>query len=300
MLIYAEFAGNVELPPVWHQYGWTAGWSSSAWTYLYYAYYLGIYCAALYLVVNTALKSADIHIRKQGKVLLLTAIPPFLCASASNVLAPLLGLDFDSNVGDLFILVLAGGLTYVMTRHRFLSITPTIAAEKIISTMSDALLLLDLDGNIVSVNRAATDLLGFDTAHGRGRAVNDVFLDVHFTAAYLSRITNGEPVRTAELTVASASGKRVPVTVAASLVPAVGIVCVIRDVTIQKNAGALQKSRDKLDLLVRERTEELNRRNEELRHENENRKEAEERLRESEERLKVLFDFAPIATTCAT
>jgi PAS domain S-box-containing protein len=60
-------------------------------------------------------------------------------------------------------------MTYVIVKYRLMALTPALAAEKIVSTMADALALLDPDGRILDVNPAFTKILGFSKDEAAGR-----------------------------------------------------------------------------------------------------------------------------------
>ncbi len=73
-----------------------------------------------------------------------------------------------------------------------------------------------------------------------------------------------------------------------------------RDITAQKQAeAALQKSRDELEMRVRERTKELSEANAALRVEITERHQTEKALRESEERFRSAFDYSAIGMALA-
>jgi PAS domain S-box-containing protein len=63
--------------------------------------------------------------------------------------------------GYIPILAFIAMTVYAIWRYRLVDITPALAATQILYTMSDALLVLDAEGIIRVVNRAATDLFGY-------------------------------------------------------------------------------------------------------------------------------------------
>ena len=62
-------------------------------------------------------------------------------------------------------------MTGAVWRYRLLEITPALAAEQIIDTMADALLVLDREGIVRVANQAASQLFGYPTAELIGEPV---------------------------------------------------------------------------------------------------------------------------------
>jgi PAS domain S-box-containing protein len=63
-------------------------------------------------------------------------------------------------------------------RYRLLEITPALAAEQIIDTMADALLVLDQDGIVRVANQAASQLFGYAREEFVGKPVNAALGDL--------------------------------------------------------------------------------------------------------------------------
>ena len=59
-------------------------------------------------------------------------------------------------------------------RYDLVAITPSLAAPEIIGTMADALFVCDRDGRIQFANRAAEELLQYDTAEIAGKTIEDL------------------------------------------------------------------------------------------------------------------------------
>jgi PAS domain S-box-containing protein len=197
-------------------------------------------------------------------------------------------------IADILILFWALGMVYAISKYRFLSITPTVAADKIISTMTDFLILLDLQGNIVSVNRAALNLLAHDENDLKGHPVSDIFVDSDSGKGIVKKLIDGAMHTDCETQIKTKEGQELPVSLTTSLLEGSGFVCIARDITLQKRSKtAIQKAMDELDMKVQERTEELRVANKELTEEIEQRGTVEKQLRDSEALFKALFEYAP-------
>lgn len=64
---------------------------------------------------------------------------------------------------------------YAIWKHKLFSLTPETAARNIISTMADALMLVNPEGRIVTVNKATVELLGYKGESLIGRPVSMLF-----------------------------------------------------------------------------------------------------------------------------
>jgi PAS domain S-box-containing protein len=292
VLIVCQWSGHLLQNLAHSPFGWRGSWARSLWTILFYGYYSAHVLSGFGLLVNFMRKTSQGVKRHEAQILLITGVIPFVCGSMTNVVLSQMHIATVPAMGDIFVLIWASGMVYSISKYRFLSITPMAAAEAIIDTMTDMLLLLDFRRRIISVNRATLEVLGYDSEDLEGGPIESVFPEAHLLD---SVITEGVLVDPEQVFV-DKSGKQIPVSLTASLIKGAGIAVVARDIGLQKIAkDALQKSRDELDLLVQARTQELHASNEELRKEIEERKKTEGELKNSEERLKVLFEYAPDA-----
>jgi PAS domain S-box-containing protein len=84
-----------------------------------------------------------------------------------------LGIPYLNPVGFAVAMAFVG---YGIHKYKLFSLTPTTAAESIISTMDDMLLLVDIRGKIVTVNRAVYDTLGYSESELIGQDVRTLFV----------------------------------------------------------------------------------------------------------------------------
>ena len=231
---YRQWTGRFLANHTLHAYGWLGQWPDSLWSPVYYAYYISIVLVGLGLVVHLHRTSTDLHKKRQAKVLVATAIVVFVLGTLSNVVLRLLGVCTIPPVGDVLILIWAGGVVFSMTKYQFLSITPTLAAETIVNIMSEALLLLDPAGKVVSSNRAALRLLEYKREELQGQAVETLFHKENQQDPRLIEVANQTRRPRVELLAHTRNGKKIPVEISLSTVPGSGIVCVVRDITLRK------------------------------------------------------------------
>jgi len=220
-------------------YGWKSQHSHSTWIYLFYVSYLTFMGAGLFLIINSRRKTQNSIYKKQTLVIFTTTMTALVLGSFTDVVFPVLGLDMIPNIADSFVLILVLGIVYAMVKYKFLTITPAAAANDIISTMSDCLILLDREGNIVTANKATLESLAYERKQLDNAAVSTLFTAADINRGIIEEITGEGNFKDKELTFKTREGKEVPVLFSKSFLkdnagtPG-GIVCVAKDISERK------------------------------------------------------------------
>jgi PAS domain S-box-containing protein len=140
-------------------WGFAFHWSNSPLTYFFYAYYL-LYCnVTLTWLLRAAWRDPDQRRRRQASWMAYSAMPALALATLTDIVLPRLAIHLVPNMAPDLILTWGLGLSWAITRHGLLSPTPAMAAERILSTMSDAVLILGPGGHVLRANPAAERLL---------------------------------------------------------------------------------------------------------------------------------------------
>ena len=79
--------------------------------------------------------------RKQARIIGISTLVGFVFGYATNIIIPRMSSLPIPDLGHNMALLWAVGLVYAIVKYRFLDISPATAAENIISTMTDALIL---------------------------------------------------------------------------------------------------------------------------------------------------------------
>ncbi len=193
----------------------------------------------LFLIINSRRKTQNSIHKKQALVIFTTTMTALVLGSFTDVVFPVLGLHMIPNIADSFVLILVLGIVYAMVKYKFLTITPAAAANDIIFTMNDCLILLDLQGNIVTANKATLETLAYEQ-----KQLDNVPVSILFTAAEINRgiveeITGESNFKDKELAFKTREGKEVPVLFSKSILkdnaetPG-GIVCIAKDISERK------------------------------------------------------------------
>jgi PAS domain S-box-containing protein len=216
--------------------------------FLLYFFSLMIYVLRFYWVEYRS--STSDRLRKRLKGLLLAFSIAYL-ASLDFLAAfgvPLYPFGYVCLIP--FLLITA----HVIRRYRLIDITPELAAGQILETMQGAVIVVDLEGRVQVVNRAAEVMLGHQKSDLLG---NNLSLLLNFPEDIMIDMKGGVPGVVPHETVwPNRDGKHVVVSVSASVVKdrensPIGVVYVAHDITERKQAEkALQESENKFRSLT--------------------------------------------------
>jgi two-component system NtrC family sensor kinase len=169
-----------------------------------------------------------------------------------------------------------------------MTITPAVAAENILATMADSLILISPERYIIRVNKATLDLLGFKEEELIDKPI-DTLLNGNslFKGAQFERLIQEGQIRDYDMEYKTKFKETIPVSFSASLMynkqkQLIGIVGVAKDLRqIRRLIKELQEERAVLDIRVKQRTAELEKANRELQEKTEELKEKQVQLIQS-------------------
>ncbi|NDJ76002.1 MAG: PAS domain S-box protein [Chloroflexi bacterium] len=188
-------------------------------------------------------------------------IPPLLAViSEPDGLADMLGMTLPSltAIGFMLECVL---LAYAMWKYELFSLTPHTAANSILATLTDALLLVELDGCIVRANQAARTMLDYAEEDLVGQPV-DVVLRAcdadQLKRDCIAELRRAGSIRDMETWLVTRAGHEIPISLSASVVrneddTEQGIVLVGRDLTERHRANEqIRQSLHEKEILLKE------------------------------------------------
>ncbi|MCP5104920.1 MAG: PAS domain S-box protein, partial [bacterium] len=161
----------------------------------------------------------------------------------TDTILPLLNIHFIPNLGDTFVLIWAFAVVYGMAKYKFLTITPATAAANILATMFDLLVLLDLKGDIVAINKSVSHLSGYSEDVLKGRPV-EILLRPEFSKDDPVKMTIAEGnLKNKDFVFKTKAGKEIPVLFSSSILrdeagAAAGIVCIAKDISERRKLEA--------------------------------------------------------------
>jgi len=240
LLIYKQWTGFLTVDYIKQTWGWESVWSDSIWAYLFYLYYLSFMVIGLYLILNFGKKTEDPLKKKQAKIIFVAALVSLVLSTLTDIILPELNIrTIPSSLANVITLIWASGIVYSIAKYKLMIITPVTAAENIISTIADSLILLDRKGDIVTVNKATLDLSGYKKDELEEKSVDIFFAEKDFKNTLLGKAIKGEVIRNYELNFRTITGDNIPVIFSSSTMMDVaggmaGIVCIVKDITERK------------------------------------------------------------------
>ena len=263
LCFWANWSGFLKTYSVRQPWGWPYVWADSPWRFVLSAYYGSFVAAGVYLIIDFGRKAQRPVDRRLAKVIYVGTIITAIVGTVTDVLLPELRVSATPRLANVAVLVQGVVVIYAMTKFRFLAITPATAAENIISTMADSLILLDPEANVVTANKATLDLLGYQERELTGKPIDLFLAEKGFKEALLRKVSRGEALSDQVSLFKTRSGQTVPVSFSSSVLKGesggcAGIVCIARDITDRRRAEeALRRAHDELGIRVEERTAEL-------------------------------------------
>ncbi len=221
----------------------------SFWTVLC-AFLAGVICLWYYL------KSKDIK-KLQTKYLIAGLYLPLLISMFSDVIMPNMSIRIPETT-MMMSTVGIGFISYGVWKYRFPALTAAIAADQIVSTMSNFLIMLDHDRNIITINNATTALLGFSKEELIGKPLEYLFKD--HTLETTNKLPNNtsDTIVNFETCLKSKYGEFIPVLLSKSIIKdengnVMGIVCIGNNIVEIKEAkDKIKASLNEKELLLRE------------------------------------------------
>ena len=244
--------------PIKAYWGWTSAIPRNSISYICTFWQFAIICLSLYLCWRYYLLMTDHQKKMQAKHITVGLSIPGVLFVFTEVLTPFLPFRIPplSNLG----LVIGGiFIAYAIYRYRLFILTPKIAAESIIATMPDILLLCSSDHKIVLTNDAASKLLGFTNRELIGQPVANIFSKAEDEKLIFETYEVKESkdiIRSFETAFKIKTGNSIPVALSVSTIRdnegrLQGVVCIGRDITERKQSElALRESEKKYRILV--------------------------------------------------
>lgn len=166
--------------------------------------------------------------------------------------------------------VIALLIGYAMIKYELFTLNPATAAESIVSTMTDSLVIADPDARILNANRATVEMLGYTSADVRGEPVAMLFGDGGRQQDLTYPTAEDSPAASRETTFVARNRRAIPVLLSRSPIFSktgmfAGSVYVAKDITdLKRLEDELRTANEDLEARVRERTAELADANEDL------------------------------------
>lgn len=156
----------------------------------------------------------------------------------------------------LYMTLFAVFFSYAIWKYKLFLVDPSTAADNIVDTMNDGLILLDTKGRILNVNKAFSKLTGFTRNEVYQEPLEILFKDCDQKEFALNHIKNKKEINNVTLNFDSKHGDLIFFNFSSSILydnkkKAAGFVCILNDITELKHSHEeLKKQRDWLDVTL--------------------------------------------------
>jgi PAS domain S-box-containing protein len=220
--------------------GWTNDWAPGFWSFTYLAYVLSTTILGLVLVVRFGAHAREPRQRRQARVIFYTGLASLILGVFNDIVVVAIVPTHTTVITGLATLIWASGMFISVTRYGLRRFTPEAAADGILATMLDPLLLVNPEGAVVTVNRATHDLLGYPPAELTNQSVRRIFAEPEkFDAAFGKVMTEGQ-VSGVELACRTRAGREIQTLLSARTMRSdgavLGSVVALHDITRRKEA----------------------------------------------------------------
>ena len=227
-------------------YGWAFEWTDSFYNYLYFGQYASFVLIAIFLLARAYRHNTDFGRRTQILWVLIPTVIIYIIGTFTNVIFPVLNVRVPQ-VANITSLVWAFGIFYAVMKFKFLTVSFSAYSDKVIAIMREALILLDIQDNIVNANEAAFKLFGHTSKEMIGKNAG-VFIDKEYLNS--DDMKGGGSVKTKQITVLDGQKKPVPVIFSSSALT--DKVRTIGRVIAFSNIGELVEAQKNTELLNQE------------------------------------------------
>jgi len=237
--LYAQWSGFMVNEVIRKYWNWSGLWSTTLYSCLFFVYFSVMVMLCIYLSLKRLVTAQTTREKRQALALSITAIISFIFGSTTDIVLPLIGLTMVPQIADIIIMVWEAGIVLSVTRYGLMTLTPVTASNRILSTMTDSLLLLDVDGTIRLANPAALNMLETAEKNLIGTKFYVHVCENESMESFISETLQQGKCLYHEFTCIGCNQKQIPVQISASSIvdnlrTTLGFVIVARDITERK------------------------------------------------------------------
>lgn len=215
-----------------------------------YAWFFALWLALLYFTIRHGFFAPDNNNRKRAKILFLS----FICPISASLLEAGFYLHGERlpPLSSALVFVLFVGVGHGIWKYDIFALSPVRAAQEIVSTMADCLLLIDPRGSITTANRAALDLLGYNEGEIRGRPIEIILVKKDATHEQLLKMFDPShadkvSLQDRETLLKHKSGSKIPVSLSGAVLKTSrgkpkGLILIGRDISRRKQEEEEKKT----------------------------------------------------------
>lgn len=222
---------------------------------------IGLVIISTFTCILYDLKTVDQRKKQQSRYVLIGICTPITISVLAHVLLAPLQIEIPGLATAAFVF----GITFVgyaIWRYKLFVLTPAAAAQGIVSTMSDLLILISPSGKILTANKAALSSLGYKENELTGKSVEIIFPEEESDKPLskdpmLEQMLKTGSMREIETTFVTKDARKLCISLSTYVMQdrddaPLGIVCIARDITeLKKVEEEKQRIEQQLNLAGR-------------------------------------------------
>ncbi len=226
-----------------NEYGWVVTTNSDSIWFWAFIFVVAVTGFINVLLSFSMIKKASSRIeRKQAKAIFISTVISF---SLGMIMINVTKVIYSVQIPDITVVTLLVwliGILYSILKYRLMVLSPTVAAESILQTIIDSVILVDPNGVMIYLNDETSSLLGYERSELLGKPFTLLFpKEIQLeTANMIQALTHG-PIRNKDTFFLSKNDSRLPILFSASVCndsegESLGFVALSRDITQLKDA----------------------------------------------------------------
>lgn len=230
---FGNFSGQMLICCDRTYFGLTGIWKNSFYVYLFIVYSAVVFAVLMLNLISFIRKHKQGNYRKSAEIILGSTVMFFVVTVIVSFVLKALRIHIPLQV-NITLLVFVAGIVYAAEKYSFFEINAETAADKIVESIDEGLILTDMDGIVVEANKHAVEMM---ERFGNPRGKN--IFELLGENSLVKRVASGEKIMEEEAVRETPSGRKV-YTISAGPVEKrgerFGYICVINDITARKTA----------------------------------------------------------------
>ncbi len=230
----------INSPPIMEYWGFN---DVASGTWLYYGSIIwtaGLPIIAFVLCYRYYHNAEDIMQKQRRKYVTIGFAIPIAAFLSTNIVARAINMDIP-NFGFVATFFFSGFVGYAIVKYDLFTFDAALAAENILTTMPDSLILTDMQAKILQVNERLINFTGYEKKELIGKSITELCAESEEKACLnqFEELAAEKIIRNRELIFKNKNGTRLNVFFSGSIVKSklgheIGIVCIIHDITDRK------------------------------------------------------------------
>jgi PAS domain S-box-containing protein len=239
----AEFSGV----PIKENWWWSEQIQViSSYYYLLLIWVTFIFILSMYFIITYSFVISDKITRIKAKYIVIGSAMPMIAGYIVALLTRIFPIQSPSvaSIGMGFGSCL---MAYAILRYELYQLTPITASDKILSSMSDGLVLAEINGEIVFVNEPTLLMLNYNENELIGKKITNIFENENIWNELTPQIINKSKLSNFETILKSKDNENIFVSLSISVMrdpisdKVKGVVCLVREIGEQKKLEKIQR-----------------------------------------------------------